>query len=447
MRLWPPWFELGAWVASRLMRAGALLNLLAVLVDYAFLSGTLLGQPIYLALTYVCVSFANFSTRRPEALLVVYLEPRGVRGRWVTTWEDSFLLRLLSDVDQLERNRERTISWQEVQLVTVSRRSHALLVYSDNEEVIASSFSRPQDKQIRRVLNDLAPEQYQPDPWWIGSSSVPSYLGLRQLRRKRMPGLNADRMPVQYFYFSERLLRDLYGFFEVKNPSWRAQMLELTLPVVKAQLQRQPSVANLAWVASKVTPALSDHTGTALYPGEYVRDELDMTWGVLPQGVDKRLIAWLYSFERTEEGLVFVGLCGSVANYLDYHGSLGEWSGWYPSSLRGMNEVVTALTGEKEDYDAVQAVAGKIFTDTDERFSREFSTLVQEAFETSRAINSDIDLGGADFLVGQGRCEIMFRVFQSYTNIEIHGIKLRSAIVGAQVWVAPARPRSLDLFS
>jgi hypothetical protein len=451
MRLWPPVLDLTMWSFLRLVRAATLVNLLVVLVDHVFFANTLLGQPIYVAPMLVFVVFAAVRLRGLDSVMVIRLGPEGMRLRRIVAPEERLLLLLrnwLLPDNRIEPGTGGSIPWRVVELVTVLRRRHSLFVYIDGVGVLQHAFPRAQEKRLRRVLSDLAPEQYQPDAWWNDSSPAPSYLGIsRQSPRRgdRVPGTNAGRMPVQYFYLGERLLRELYGFFEVNNPSWRSELLELTLPVVKAQLQRRPSVANLAWVARKVTPALSDHTGTALYPGEYVRDELDMTWGVLPQGADKRLIAWFYSFTRTDEGLVFVALCGSVGNYLDYHGSPGDWSGWYPSSLRGMSEVVSALAGDKEDYDAVQAIAGKVFTDTDERFSREFSTLVQEAFEISRAINRDIDLNGAQFLVGQGRCELLFRVFQAYSNIRVHGVELRSAIVGAPVWVAPAPPRPLEL--
>lgn len=453
MRLWPLMSFTSLWIVRWVTRAAFLANLLVVAVDHMFFSDDLISEPLAVW-TATITLYVCFRMLTPARMLVVRLNRDGMElSAWVTLsgkvlrTVGKWILLARGLYDDATMRVDRMTPWTDVQLVTILHGRRILLAVLDldgnGNKVFEFPFLSSQQRRLERVLTEYASQVYVRNPWWNDARRSVRHGG-------NVAKLAEDRFPARFFYLSDRLLRDLYNSLEISHPKWRAELLELTFPsVAKVQIkpQNRPTPENLAWVARKVTPAMSDEIGSVLYPGaEYIiAYDLDMVWCALPQGPDKRQIAWFYSFSETEEGPVFVALCGSVGNYLDYHESSADWSGWYPSSMQGMSEVVAALADKDEDYDAIKEAAEKVYLDAPSRYSGEIPTLVQESFEVSKAVNEEMRrrrLPSSD----SGPCTILFKRFAYERDVRIGGVDLRAAIVGAPVWVGRGRAHPLPRF-
>jgi hypothetical protein len=170
---------------------------------------------------------------------------------------------------------------------------------------------------------------------------------------------------------------------------------------------------------------------------------MEMTWGVLPfEGLPDK-IAWFYSFHESSEGKVFVALCGSVGNYTAYHipsEKEGNWTGWYPSSNPGVQRIIRRAA----DNDSYEQFVADPENQTVAEFFGRSKGVIDTAFTICSMINNGLRVGESEFLAGSGTCEVLFEVFEHFDNINIEGVDLRAATIGAPLWVALPSPRPLS---
>ena len=158
----------------------------------------------------------------------------------------------------------------------------------------------------------------------------------------------SKQLPRTFLFLGRRLIRELYSQLEAKRPRWKLNEMQFKPPVLPLEAsftKTQPSEENWYWMAERVTEALEEDTGTVLDPGLYVRAEMTIAWGAVSGWIDPGEVAWFFGQAETEEGLAYVTLFGSVENFNGYRPkSPGTWSGWTPSSDKGIQDAIRSLS-------------------------------------------------------------------------------------------------------
>lgn len=234
-----------------------------------------------------------------------------------------------------------------------------------------------------------------------------------------------DNSPRTYIYLSRRLLRDLYDQHEAERRRRRLSA-EVRAPGFALRSEgREDPTDNPFWLAKQATEAVSDHTGTLMDPGRYVRTKLFLTWSQVPFREDSYKVAWMWAIERPETGPVFVALCGSLRNYLAYDSYDHQTAdGWFPSSADGLRYLVRCFAHAKDDpYSAAQ---------------RPQEITVPRLLGTAYAIT---DVLGIGHQIGQAEMEVLFEVFEYADDITLGSVRYRRALIGTPLWVATMPPR------
>jgi hypothetical protein len=226
--------------------------------------------------------------------------------------------------------------------------------------------------------------------------------------------MTTDRLPRFYSYLSKRILTNLYHQLEADQPHWKLDIEFRTAIASVSVGKREPSHENLIWLAKRVTEAVSDQTGDLIYPGRYVRAIVPLTCTELPSRV-----AWMHSWYDTDDGPIFLALCGSLSNYVGYHpGEIPE--GWYPSSAEGMNRLLNTCGGDLDDIDEVG------------------SSMTPSALRGALRISEKLP---EKYIVVHEELEVLLRVF---VHEERPWERVRSAILGAPIWVGTPLPLPQD---
>jgi hypothetical protein len=221
------------------------------------------------------------------------------------------------------------------------------------------------------------------------------------------------------------LLRDLFDQHDASRQRSRFSA-ELRAPGIAIRSEgRQDAPDNPFWLAKQVTEAVSDHTGTLIDPGRYVRAKLFLTWSRVPFLEGSYEVAWLWATEQTETGPIFVALCGSLRNYLAYDPADGRTAGgWFPSSPEGLTYLVRCFAHSKDDPYAAA------------RRPKEVS--LDGLFTTAYAICDRLAL---HHQIGQAEMDVLFEVFEYADDVELEGVPFRRALIGTPLWVATAAPQ------
>jgi len=233
-----------------------------------------------------------------------------------------------------------------------------------------------------------------------------------------------DKLERDIIYTSKRLLQDLYKQHISGERGARLDSLAAAGFGGGGRL-KTPQPDNEYWLLRQVTDAVRDNTGTLLFPGRYVKCTVMTTWAEVPFNQESATVAWLEADADTEEGPVFIALCGSRANL---HGTRPDElrGGWFPSSAEGLAEIVRAFgRGNNDPRKFLRA-------DKDE-----LPVLLQTAHGIAQKPTST-------FRIDTRELEILFEVFYTKEHIDLKGTYYRRAFFGTPLWAATPESQPLS---
>lgn len=235
-----------------------------------------------------------------------------------------------------------------------------------------------------------------------------------------------DRWPQEFIYISKRLLAERWQQHNAaakRIPS----TVKIKTPIAESEFSLgSTGEDNPFWLARTVTQAIKGYTGSFLRPNIYVRGVCEMHWGVVTILREPYYqVAWFASVLETQEGPIFVALCGSEHNFLSYAGepNLPPFKR-HASSVEGMARIIRAAWNDLTPEE-IPPEAGP-----------ESRSAVEEAFLISRVRPYEE--------VTVGTVEALFQRIHYEEDIELpwDNRTYRAGIIGVPLWVATANPKS-----
>jgi hypothetical protein len=244
--------------------------------------------------------------------------------------------------------------------------------------------------------------------------------------------VTTDNWPLKHIYVSRRLSRQI---IDKHMAAEQGLVGELTLGTGDVNVKlgsRDVDVENQFALVRAATDAVKNHTGSLKDPKEYVHDALDMracSFRVLSgweQGANKEVAGFCADTWVDDVGLVFVALFGSIYNFLGYSKEERETTGWYPSSLDGLYQLLAEMVEPEDSGISPQWLAMDQDLDDDER-----CRMAATVFFTPQ-------------LPLPERLEFLAQTFISRRDLELRGEAWPAydlVIVGTPIWVAKQFPR------
>jgi hypothetical protein len=239
--------------------------------------------------------------------------------------------------------------------------------------------------------------------------------------------VSPDKNEPQFVYVSKRLLDDLYKQHVSSKRGSRLDSVSVAGTGVSGRIKTaQPD--NEYWLAREVTKIVQDNTGSLLYPGKYVKCELEMTRATIPFSEERTTVAWFEGERETEEGSIFVALCGSVQNLRGAAPPTELKGHWFPSSAEGLTQVVRAFgRGNNDPRQFLRAEP------------EELPGLFSFAYGKARSPT-------ATYRIETRRLEMVFEVFYELDHAKVPKAPdsyLRHAYFGTPLWAAIPAPKPL----
>jgi hypothetical protein len=190
--------------------------------------------------------------------------------------------------------------------------------------------------------------------------------------------------------------------------------------------RKAPDYSNLRDLAMRSADVVSDNTGNIENPGVYIRDQLEMHYGVFRPllGWNGGHVACYRGLTTTEDGKsVFVALFGSASNVVGWRPSDERTSGFYPSDMQGLYSLLDTV---REHGDPEIDLDYRI---DDYGLPEEARADTAILFATEGATKS------------LGRLDALIRPFiEINTHDSRRGQFQGRVIVGAPVWIATLPP-------
>jgi hypothetical protein len=238
-----------------------------------------------------------------------------------------------------------------------------------------------------------------------------------------------DNSPVDYKYISRRLTEEIVQQHEAAKS--RSELsLGVQLRVFGMSVKtRKPDFRNLFDLARRATDAVINLTGTLEAEGLYVAGELDlhpcrfpvhMGWERSPNHEVAAYVAdAVVGGER-----VFVGLFGSVGNYIGHREEDRLSTGFFPSDIDGLYGI---LNGSLEPSDP------RIWQDyLDDNAQLDEMDVVEIAIRLGT-------LASADFR--SRRLQYLAKVHIALHDVDVQSEHFDHVLIGAPVWARSPAPR------
>lgn len=233
-------------------------------------------------------------------------------------------------------------------------------------------------------------------------------------------------LAADFTYISKRLVKEIVQ----QRESRRGRLLkhfEIRLPIVSMSFEsKYVDYDNEFELVQRATEIVSDHTGTLLFPGQYVRAELGLCQGSLKVlfGWEKQQRVEIAAMKACctidENRSTFVGLFGSMSNYRyqrpkteDYREIASDAAGLY-RILHETTESEDPKVERRRIKDESNVVPGG-HVDTAMRF------LLGRRYSGSPEM----------------RCDVLLKVFYSSDGpFEYDNQYFDQVLIGAPIWVA-----------
>lgn len=245
--------------------------------------------------------------------------------------------------------------------------------------------------------------------------------------------MTTDRSPRNYTYISRRLVRNGVNQDRAARSDWSLQKINIDTKVAgRYEIGKDAPPGNDYWLAQQFTALVSDNTGTLAAPGEYVRLIGSFRHGMLPVLMPTRDVAWFDASiqENAGEKSTLIVLCGSPDNFIDFYAIPDrQRSGWYPSSVNGMDEILNAFANEKSGPD--QVADGQQLESLTLESRRPIVNSASTIREVFRGLKDSQEF------------EVLFKVFYDIElDAEDYSDDFRRLVCGTPIWVASPAPRS-----